>query len=103
MQDNPPLDYEDDVLYPESCTKGVSKESQSLVRYFDPVWINQLKLKLGWQNKLEIFSIVLLFQKEGACVFHSDPELQKRRIDELNQLDESKFDHASFKAASNTR
>ena len=61
LQDNPPLDYEDDVLYPESCTKGVSKESQSLVRYFDPVWINQLKLKLGWQNKLEIFSIVLLF------------------------------------------
>ena len=47
-------------------------------------------------NNLEIFSIVLLFQNQGACLFHSDPEVHKRTMDELNQLDKSKFDHKAF-------
>ena len=47
---------------------------------------------------IQIFSIVLIFKDKGVCIFHSDPELQVKRIGELNQdEDASKFDHPVFK------
>ena len=56
-----------------------------MVKYYEPVWENQLKLKLGQDHNFEIFSIVLLFRGKGVCIFHSDPELQVKRIGELNK------------------
>ena len=69
-----------------------------MVKYYEPIWENQLKLKLGQDHNFEIFSIVLLFKDKGVCIFHSDPELQVKRIGELNKSkDASKFDHPAFK------
>ena len=59
------MDLEDDFecdLYQEYCTSGVTKDNQALVKYYEPIWENQLKLKLGQDHNFEIFSIVLLFK-----------------------------------------
>ena len=61
--------------YPEHCTTGVTDNNQYLIRNFEPLWVNLLKLKLGWQANLEIFSIMILFKDEGLCTFYNDDEI----------------------------
>ena len=34
-------------LYPEYCTNQVSERNQYIMKNFEPLWINMLKLKLG--------------------------------------------------------
>lgn len=82
-------------LYPY-CTKGVTNEHQYLVRNFEPLWVNLLTLKLGWQTNLEMQSILILFKEEGICAFYNDEKLQKERIEAFNKLPNTKFTHSIF-------
>jgi hypothetical protein len=52
------------------CTTYVEDENQQIMLNFYPLWTNLLKLKLGWQADLEIYSIIVFFEGEGLCVFY---------------------------------
>ena len=49
-------------LYEVHCTRGVPNDDQYKMRNFKPLWDNMLKLKLGVQTNLEIYSIQVLFK-----------------------------------------
>ena len=55
-----------------------------------------LKLKLGWQSNLQMYSIVILFQGEGLCAFYKDSVDQVQRFRELNGLSPESFTHRIF-------
>ena len=52
----------------------------------EPLFENLMDLKLGWQNDLSIFSIILLFEGRGACAYYQDQTYGAERIAELDRL-----------------
>ena len=82
--------------YLDHCTSQVSDDDQYLIRNFEPLFVNLLDLKLGWQTNLQMSSIYVLFKEKGICAFYNDQEKLKERIANYNKLPSSKFTHQIF-------
>ena len=98
-----PFIFTNDETYEEHCTSGVKTQDQALMKNLEPLWLNTLKLKLGWQTNLSIYTILVLYKGEGICAFYNDPEVQKDRMALMNELPSSSFTHSVFADESDTR
>ena len=71
-----PFILSNDETYEDHCTSGVKTGDQALIKNLEPLWVNLLKLKLGWQSNLEIYSILVLYKDEGICAFYNNRGVQ---------------------------